>query len=58
MVDSGKGRGSATVGAGIGLANVRERLRLIYGDEHSGLTAGRDPEGQFRVEINLPLEFP
>jgi hypothetical protein len=33
-------------------------LRLIYGDEHSGLTAGRDPEGQFRVEISLPLEFP
>lgn len=59
VVDSGKGRGSAAVGgAGIGLANVRERLSLIYGDEHSGLTAGRDPEGRFRVEINLPLEFP
>ena len=45
-------------GAGIGLANVRERLALLYGEEQSGLTADRDSHGQFRVEITLPLEFP
>jgi two-component system LytT family sensor kinase len=58
VVDSGKGRGSPGAGAGIGLANVRERLTLLYGDEVSALTADRDNEGQFRVEITLPLEFP
>ena len=58
VVDSGKGRGSPAAGAGIGLANVRERLALLYGDDESGLTAGRDSEGQFKVEISLPLEFP
>ena len=58
VVDSGKGGGSPTGGAGIGLANVRQRLALIYGDDVSALTANRDSEGQFRVEIQLPLEFP
>lgn len=58
VVDSGKGRGSPSNGAGIGLANIRERLSLLYGDEESSLTTGRDSEGQFKVEIILPLEFP
>jgi len=58
VVDSGKGRGLPANGSGIGLANVRERLALLYGDDESGLTACRDSEGQFRVEIMLPLEFP
>ena len=31
---------------------------LMYGDNESGLTAGRNPDGSFRVELNLPLEFP
>lgn len=40
---------------GVGLANARERLELIYG-ERAGLTArNRDPNG-CRVEIWLPLE--
>ena len=58
VVDSGKGKISQPGGAGIGLANVRERLALLYGEEQSGLTADRDSHGQFRVEITLPLEFP
>ncbi len=40
---------------GVGLANARERLELIYGDR-AGLIAGnREPRG-CRVEIWLPLE--
>jgi signal transduction histidine kinase len=40
---------------GVGLANARERLELIYG-QRAGLTArNRDPNG-CRVEIWLPLE--
>jgi two-component system, LytTR family, sensor kinase len=40
---------------GVGLANARERLEVIYG-EHAGLTASnREPHG-CRVEIWLPLE--
>lgn len=40
---------------GVGLANARERLELIYGDR-AGLTAqNREPTG-CRVEIWLPLE--
>lgn len=58
VTDSGKGKGSHSGGAGIGLANVRQRLALLYGDEESGLTTDRDSEGQFRVEIHLPLELP
>lgn len=40
---------------GVGLANARERLQLIYGDR-AGLTArNREPRG-CRVDIWLPLE--
>ena len=58
VMDSGKGNGKQPGGAGIGLSNVRQRLALIYGEDGSGLSAGRDSEGRFRVEISLPLEFP
>jgi Histidine kinase len=41
-------------GAGVGLANVRERLRARYGDEASlhAVEAG----GRYRIEIDLPVE--
>ena len=42
--------------AGIGLANVRERLRACYG-EAGTLDASAQPEGGFRVEMRLPLEL-
>ena len=56
--DSGKGAGPAEKGGGIGLANVRERLRLLYGRDRSSLSAGRTADGGFRVEIELPMEMP
>lgn len=42
--------------AGIGLANVRDRLRACYGESGS-LDASAPPEGGFRVEMRLPLEL-
>jgi two-component system, LytTR family, sensor kinase len=56
--DDGMGlprEGEATRRRGVGLANARERLELIYG-ARAGLKAGnREPHG-CRVEIFLPLE--
>ncbi len=58
VADTGKGGGSQNGGSGIGLANVRQRLALLYGDMVSGLSAGRGVDGQFRVKVTLPLELP
>ncbi len=58
VTDSGKGTGSPNGGSGIGLANVRQRLALLYGETASTLSAGRDSDGRFRVQISLPLELP
>jgi two-component system, LytTR family, sensor kinase len=56
--DDGPGlppEGDVRARRGVGLANARERLELIYG-ERAGLTArNRDPNG-CRVDIWLPLE--
>lgn len=41
-------------GNGIGLANVRERLRHLYGDDHQ-VDAGWGRDGRFGVRIALPL---
>ncbi|CAN7614045.1 sensor histidine kinase [Massilia sp. LjRoot122] len=41
-------------GSGIGLANVRERLRHLYGDDHQ-VDAGWGRDGRFGVRIALPL---
>ena len=57
VTDSGKGKDSKTKGSGIGLTNVIERLRLIYGEDNVWLRAGPLPDGAFRTELNLPLEF-
>jgi two-component system, LytTR family, sensor kinase len=58
VIDSGKGGAASSNGAGIGLANIRQRLALLYGDEESSLAVSRGPQGQFQVEIMLPLELP
>jgi hypothetical protein len=58
VTDSGKGGSPQDSGSGIGLANVRQRLALLYGEESSSLSTGRDAEGQFRVKVALPLELP
>ena len=41
-------------GSGIGLTNIRERLRHLYGDDHQ-VEAGWQADGRFRVRIALPL---
>jgi len=55
VVDSGKGKSQGESG-GIGLANVRQRLTLLYGEDRIRLDARREPDGKFRVKIELPLE--
>jgi sensor histidine kinase YesM len=46
---------SPTSGTGLGLKNLRERLRSIYADQ-ARITWERTP-GQFAVSLALPLEF-
>jgi LytS/YehU family sensor histidine kinase len=46
---------SSTNGTGIGIANVRERLRAAYGDRHA-MDQGRAGDGQYRVHLRLPFE--
>jgi signal transduction histidine kinase len=54
--DSGNGSGKVLPGAGIGLSNVLQRIRLIYGEDRAALAAARLPDGTFRVRLELPLE--
>ncbi len=42
-------------GHGVGLANTRERLRVLYGDRQQFSAGNRQPRG-FEVAIELPLE--
>lgn len=51
--DDGAGGDDVAAGFGIGLANVRDRLSVHYGDAAS-LTAGRREEGGFRASVDLP----
>lgn len=48
------GRQPAQPGCGIGLANVSERLRHLYGDDQQ-VDAGWEAGGRFGVRIALPL---
>ena len=48
------GEKSPPGGLGVGLRNVRDRLRSRFGERH-GFTAGPKPEGGYRVELSLPL---
>ncbi|HEY6661521.1 MAG TPA: histidine kinase [Sphingomicrobium sp.] len=57
VIDSGKGKGPKESGGGIGLANVRQRLGLIYGEGETALLAGRRPDGCFHVRVEFPLEL-
>ncbi|MCP1376326.1 sensor histidine kinase [Dyella lutea] len=45
VADNGQGFGVATGGTGIGLKNVRERLRLIYGERASLSVVANVPDG-------------
>jgi signal transduction histidine kinase len=55
--DDGVGFGSATSGAGVGLANIQERLAGLYGRK-AGLTLKALPEGGVAAILRLPLTFP
>jgi sensor histidine kinase YesM len=56
--DDGPGfTGAARDGAGLGLANTRERLERLYGDA-SALVVGDRPGGGASVTVRLPLRFP
>jgi signal transduction histidine kinase len=52
--DDGVGFGSATSGAGVGLANIQERLAGLYGND-AGLTLKALPEGGVAAILRLPL---
>jgi sensor histidine kinase YesM len=54
VADTGLGLGrAATAGTGVGLANIRERLALLYGGKAS-LTVADNPGGGTVVSLALP----
>ena len=55
VIDSGRRTDLPAPGAGIGLKNVGQRLRLIYGEAQS-LERGREADGSFHVKLTLPLD--
>ena len=58
VADNGKGTSdvlNAMENGGIGLRNVRERLRLLYGDAATFLVRSTAGAG-FQVELALPIE--
>ena len=56
VADTGMGFGKAeTAGTGIGLANIRERLQLLYGDRASVLVADNQPSGT-SVTVTVPYQ--
>ena len=56
VTDTGLGFGRATTpGTGVGLANIRERLQLLYGAKAS-LTITENPSGGTRVTLAVPYK--
>lgn len=54
VADTGVGFGkAATAGTGIGLNNIRERLKLLYGNK-AALTVADNPPSGTRVTITVP----
>jgi sensor histidine kinase YesM len=54
VADTGLGFGrAATAGTGVGLANIRERLQLLYGPK-AALTVAENPGGGTVVTITVP----
>ena len=54
IADTGLGFGQAeTAGTGIGLANIRERLKLLYGDRAGVTVADNSPSGTI-VTLTVP----
>jgi len=56
VTDTGLGFGrAATAGTGVGLANIRERLQLLYGNKAS-ITITENPGGGTRVTLAVPYK--
>ena len=56
VADTGLGFGkAATAGTGIGLANIRERLQLLYGNRASMVVAENAPSGTL-VTLTVPYQ--
>lgn len=55
VADDGAGFGATPAGSGLGLANIRERLKEIYQDRASLVLKSR-PEGGVSAVLSLPLE--
>ncbi|MBV9890249.1 MAG: histidine kinase, partial [Rhizobacter sp.] len=56
VADTGLGFGLAdTAGTGVGLANIRERLKLLYGDRASVVVADNEPSGTI-VTLIVPYQ--
>jgi len=56
VADTGLGFGkAATAGTGVGLANIRERLQLLYGPKATLTVAQNSPSGT-RVTITVPYK--
>jgi LytS/YehU family sensor histidine kinase len=56
VADTGLGFGKAdTAGTGTGLANIRDRLKLLYGDQASLVVADNAPSGTV-VTIAVPYQ--
>jgi Histidine kinase len=56
VADTGLGFGKAdTAGTGVGLANIRERLKLLYGDKASMVVADNLPSGTI-VTLTVPYQ--
>ncbi|UGQ47563.1 sensor histidine kinase [Massilia endophytica] len=52
--DDGAGLGRTTLGSGVGLRNVRERLAALYG-ERAGVELRTNSRGGTEAELRLPL---
>ncbi|QJR15873.1 sensor histidine kinase [Usitatibacter palustris] len=57
VADDGRGFGGDSAGTGIGLRNIRERLRLAYGDAASFAITSNFPKG-VAATITVPLDPP
>jgi LytS/YehU family sensor histidine kinase len=56
IADTGLGFGkAATAGTGVGLANIRERIKLLYGDRASMTVADNTPSGTV-VTLTVPYQ--
>ena len=52
--DNGVGFGGSTSGSGIGLSNIRERLKQLY-DDDAALSLSTGEDGGVEASIYLPM---